>query len=435
MKNTDATPDAGSASEGTVLSRRSALKICAAAGGLYLAAPMINCGRFQAFAQAGATYSARAIDLVEGSLVIDMLSVLGGERWEKMWDSADAIGESDFQWLKSSGVGAFHAAINPFGSRAREQAFKEFGRLNSLILYKSAHAVRIGSAGDFERVKREGKAGFLLGAQNSVHFENVDDVDAFWLLGQRVSQLTHNDGNRIGSGGMAWFDRGLTEFGAAVVERMNKTGMTIDVAHCADRTTLEAIEASSKPVAISHANCRALNPGYPRCKTDEALRKMAAKGGVMGLTVLRAFVRGEDPTTIEHWLDHVDYVAKLVGVEHVGIGSDAGFGTGSPEQQMKQMKWYEGLPSNIKKFYRFRTRFGIDGLDHPKRVYDIAEGLIRRGYSDADIRGVLGLNFKRMLEETWSRTALRGNPPSTHVEPNANPTRSSSLYTAADASP
>jgi membrane dipeptidase len=435
MKNTDATPDAGSASEGTVLSRRSALKICAAAGGLYLAAPMINCGRFQAFAQAGATYSARAIDLVEGSLVIDMLSVLGGERWEKMWDSADAIGESDFQWLKSSGVGAFHAAINPFGSRAREQAFKEFGRLNSLILYKSAHAVRIGSAGDFERVKREGKAGFLLGAQNSVHFENVDDVDAFWLLGQRVSQLTHNDGNRIGSGGMAWFDRGLTEFGAAVVERMNKTGMTIDVAHCADRTTLEAIEASSKPVAISHANCRALNPGYPRCKTDEALRKMAAKGGVMGLTVLRAFVRGEDPTTIEHWLDHVDYVAKLVGVEHVGIGSDAGFGTGSPEEQMKQMKWYEGLPSNIKKFYRFRTRFGIDGLDHPKRVYDIAEGLIRRGYSDADIRGVLGLNFKRMLEETWSRTALRGNPPSTHVEPNANPARSPSLYTAADASP
>jgi len=435
MKNTDATPDAGSASEGTVLSRRSVLKICAAAGGLYLVAPMINCGRFQAFAQAGAMYSARAIDLVEGSLVIDMLSVLGGERWEKMWDSADAIGESDFQWLKSSGIGVFHAAINPFGSRAREQAFREFGRLNSLILYKSAHAVRIGGAGDFERVKREGKAGFLLGAQNSVHFENVDDVDAFWLLGQRVSQLTHNDGNRIGSGGMAWFDRGLTEFGAAVVERMNKTGMTIDVAHCADRTTLEAIEASSKPVAISHANCRALNPGYPRCKTDEALRKMAAKGGVMGLTVLRAFVRGEDPTTIEHWLDHVDYVAKLVGVEHVGIGSDAGFGTGSPEEQMKQMKWYEGLPSNIKKFYRFRTRFGIDGLDHPKRVYDIAEGLIRRGYSDADIRGVLGLNFKRMLEETWSRTALRGNPPSTHVEPNANPTRSSSLYTAADASP
>src|SRR2546425_9970280 len=73
--------------------------------------------------------------------------------------------------------------------------------------------------------------------------------------------------------------------------------------------------------------------------------------------------------------------------------------------------------------------------DHRKRVYDIAEGLIRRGYSDADVRGVLGLNFKRMLEETWSPRALRGNASSAHVEPNANPARSPSLYTAADAGP
>jgi len=266
---------------------------------------MINRGRFQAFAQSGATYSAHAIDLVEGSLVIDMLSALGAERWEKMWHSANAVDASDFQWLKSSGISVFHLTGTTFGARAREYAFKEFARLNSLILYKSAHGMRIDSAADFERVKREGKAGFLL-------------------------------------------------------------GMTVDISHCADRTTLEAIEASSKPVAVTHANCRALNPGYPRCKTDEAIRKMAAKGGVMGLTVLRAFVRSEEPTT-------------------------------------EEMEWYGGLPSNAKKFYRFRTRIEIDGLDHPKRVYDIAEGLIRRGYSDADIRGVLGLNFKRMLEETWSR--------------------------------
>src|SRR6266705_2080086 len=143
MKNTDITPDADSAPEGRVLSRRRALKICAAAGGLYLAAPMVNCGRFQAFAQTGATYSAHAIDLVESSLVIDMLSALGGERWEKMWRNANAIGESDFQWLKSSGISVFHVAGTTFGSRAREYAFKEFASLNSLILYKSAHAMRI----------------------------------------------------------------------------------------------------------------------------------------------------------------------------------------------------------------------------------------------------------------------------------------------------
>src|SRR5881396_2108312 len=191
---------------GATGSRRSVLKACAAACGLCLVAPMINRGRFQAFAQTEATYSARAIDLVEGSLVIDMLSALGGGRWAKMQRSADAIADSDFQWLKSSGIGVFHLSGTTFGARAREYAFKEFASLNSFVLYNSAHAMRIGSAADFERVKREGKAGFLFGMQNSVHFDTVDDVETFWSLGQRVSQLTHNDRDRIGSGGMAWFD-------------------------------------------------------------------------------------------------------------------------------------------------------------------------------------------------------------------------------------
>ena len=114
----------------------------------------------------------------------------------------------------------------------------------------------------------------------------------------------------------------------------------------------------------------------------------------MGLTVLRAFVRSEDPTTTEHWLDHVDHVAKLVGVEHVGIGSDADITVSSTKEDMA---WYDTFPAKVKKFYRFRTAFGIDGLDHPRRVFDITQGLIRRGYSDAHIRAVLGLNFKRLL--------------------------------------
>jgi membrane dipeptidase len=152
-------------------------------------------------------------------------------------------------------------------------------------------------------------------------------------------------------------------------------------------------------VAITHSNARALNPGYPRCKTDETIRKMAAKGGVMGMTVLRAFVRGEDPTTTEHWLDHVDHVARLVGIEHVGIGTDADVFTSSPKEGMDR---YATLPAKIRNYYRFRTSFGIDGLDHPKRIFDITEGLIRRGYSDAHIRAVLGLNFKRLLADAWS---------------------------------
>jgi membrane dipeptidase len=377
------------------------LKACAAVCGLYLVAPMINRGRFQVFAQDRAEYSGRAIDLVADALVIDMLSALGvvGKRWERWIDGPAGFTRADAEAMRSSGVTVFHLAGTTAGAKAGDHAYRDFARLNSLVLYHGDYLMRIASADDFERAKREDKAGLLLGTQNSEHFDKVEDVDAFWRLGQRVSQLTHNDGNRLGSGGMARFETGLTEYGAAIVERMNKVGMTVDVAHCDDRTTLDAIEASSKPIAVTHSNARALNPGYARCKTDEAIGKMARKGGVMGLTVMRAFVRGADPTTTAHWLDHVDHVARLVGIEHVGIGTDADVFLSSRQEEMD---WYETLPKKIKKFYRFRTGFGIDGLDHPKRVFDITEGLIRRGYSDADIRAVLGLNFKRLLSETWA---------------------------------
>jgi membrane dipeptidase len=150
----------------------------------------------------------------------------------------------------------------------------------------------------------------------------LDDVDLFHGLGQRVSQLTYNARNLIGNGSTERRDDGLSDYGLAVVSRMNQVGMAVDVSHSGDRTTLDAIEASTRPVLITHSNCRALVPGHPRCKTDEAIRKMAAAGGVMGITGVRMFVRAEEPTTIEHVLDHFDHVARLTSVEHVGLGSD-----------------------------------------------------------------------------------------------------------------
>ena len=110
--------------------------------------------------------------------------------------------------------------------------------------------------------------------------------------------------------------------------------MLIDMSHCGDRTTLDAIELSQKPIAITHSNCQALTP-HPRNKTDEAIRKLAAKGGVMGITGVRMFVRDRDPTTVANMADHIDHVVKLAGIEHVGIGSDAdlnGYDDMKPDQ-------------------------------------------------------------------------------------------------------
>jgi membrane dipeptidase len=258
--------------------------------------------------------------------------------------------------------------------------------------------MRVDSAADLERVKSSGKVGVLLGVQNSEHFQSVDDVDLFRSLGQRVSQLTYNTRNLIGNGSTERRDEGLSDFGVSIVERMNKVGMAVDVSHCGDRTTLDAFEVSKKPVLITHSNCRALVPGHPRLKTDEAIKKMAATGGVMGITGVRMFVRAEEPTTIEHVLDHFDHVAKLVGVEHVGLGSDMdldGYDDMPPEENKR-------LRANYKDSYGFREKIDIEGLDHPKRVFDLTEGLIRRKYSDQHIELILGGNFKRVLAQIWT---------------------------------
>ncbi|MCC6391516.1 MAG: membrane dipeptidase [Bryobacterales bacterium] len=128
---------------------------------------------------------------------------------------------------------------------------------------------------------------------------------------RRVAARVFDAGDRTGAvdGG----DRhAVSTFGLDIVERMNAVGMAVDVSHCGDRTTLDAFEASKKPVLITHSNCRALS-GHPRCKTDEAMRRMAQTGGVMGITGVRMFVKASEPTTVEDVLDHFDYAARVAG--------------------------------------------------------------------------------------------------------------------------
>jgi membrane dipeptidase len=258
--------------------------------------------------------------------------------------------------------------------------------------------MRVDSADDLDRLKSSGKVGVILGVQNSEHFRSPADVDYFHTLGQRVSQLTYNTRNLIGNGSTERRDEGISDFGAAIIERMNKVGMAVDVSHCGDRTTLDAFEISKKSVLITHSNCRALAPGHPRCKTDEAIKKMAASGGVMGITGVRMFVKNDEPTTVEHYLDHFDHVKKLAGVEHLGVGSDIdldGYDDMPAEENKRLRAAYKGS-------YGFREKIDIEGVDHPKRIFDLTEGLIRRKYADREIELVLGGNFKRVLAQIWS---------------------------------
>lgn len=382
------------------ISRRSLIRGAVSASASVLAAPMLNLGRFRLFAHSPAEYSARAIALLERSLVIDMLGLLTLDfpLMGKIAANPELFTPEMFRRFRDSGINVIHPAVGLGGVNAHEAALTWFAGWNGVIAGNDQHMMRIDSAADLERVKGSGKLGILLGLQNAAHFRRPDDVNAFFGLGQRVAQLTYNSRNLIGNGSTERRDDGISDFGVSIIERMNQVGMAIDVSHCGDRTTLDAFELSKRPVLITHSNCRALVPGHPRVKTDEAIRAMAKSGGVMGITAVRMFVRDREPTTVEHVLDHFDHVAKLVGPEHLGVGSDI------------DLDGYDDMPAEINKqlragykgSYGFREKIDIEGLDHPKRMFDLTEGLIRRKYTDAQIEGILGGNFRRVLTAIWS---------------------------------
>ena len=367
------------------------------------AATMIHRGRYKLSAASEQTYSARAIELVQRTTVVDMLAPpwLSLTVLMKMLLNPENFKEEHLAPYKESGINVFHIATDTAepGVDVYLRTLQLLSGYNTFLARHEEWFERIDTRARLDGIKSTGKIGILLGVQNSVHFRKVDDVDYFYGLGQRVSQLTYNSRNYIGNGCYERRDDGLSDFGLAVVERMNKVGMAVDVSHCGDRTTLDAFDVSKEPVLVTHSNCRALNPTQARCKTDEAIKAMAAKGGVMGITEVRDFVSGKEPTTFENMLDHFDYASKLVGVEHVGIGSDIdllGYDAMPPEE-MKRL-----LGTSAKENASVREKLDVDGLNYAKRPFDIAEGLIRRKYSDANIEAILGGNFRRVLKEIWT---------------------------------
>ena len=379
------------------ISRRRFVKLAAGSAAV---TPFINLGSYQLFAASDQVYSDRAITLVNDSLVMDMLSLLDMTKlFAAMASGEDPVkfSREELLAIKESGIDVFHPAVGMGGPSVQLDVMTFIAAYNGLVAEHPDLLARVDSVVDIDEVRRSGKIGIILGIQNSDHFKTVDDVKRYYYAGQRISQLTYNTQNRIASGSTDRVDGGISDFGVSVVSAMNDIGMVVDVSHCGDQTTLDAFELSTRPVLITHSNCRSLTPGHPRCKTDEAIKTMAASGGVMGVTAVRNFVKGDEPTTIEHYIDHIDHIVKLVGIEFAGVGTDsdlAGY-----DAMPKEM--YDKLLANYKASYAFRERLDIDGLNHPKKMYDLTEALIQRGYSDDNIKAILGGNFRRVLGEIW----------------------------------
>lgn len=384
------------------VTRRNALTALA----LGAIAPTVLRGRYRLFAQSSDTYSSRAIQLVRQSTVVDLLNQfqfadyrVSPVKIDQWLANPHSFTAEDAARYRNSGINVFCLGD---GEDAYDDAVKFMAQWNGFIAANADTFVRIDRASDIAKAKAAGKVGIAITTQVSGHFRSPDDVNAFFGLGQRLSQLTYNFNNKIGSGFLENRDGGLSVFGLSIMKRMEQVGMAVDVSHCGDQTTLDALAAATKPVVFSHANARALLPGHLRCKTDEAIQKMAKTGGVMGVNFIRFMVRNAEPVTIEHALDHVDYIAKLVGVEHVGMGSD--LDVVGNANTMGGSGFDPKTQPNFSR-YQYHEETGgaitIKGLDHAKRVFDFTEGLIRRGYSDANISLILGGNATRVFGAIW----------------------------------
>jgi membrane dipeptidase len=345
-------------------------------------------------------YPERVQRLVKESLVIDMLNqfLYRADKQDTLneWLSKpNAFQSSDFKQFADSGVNAINFGL---GADSLREAVELFARWNGFILEYSQWLMRIDKAEDFARCKSMGRYGIILGLQSSAQFETVEAVDTCYAAGQRISQLCHNFRSAVADGAFEPKDAGISEFGGKVIERMNALGMAVDLGHASDRTKLEACELSKAPLILSHGNCRALNPESLRACTDEAIRAIARRGGVMGIACIAFMVKGSEPVTVDDVIDHIDHVRDLVGIEHVGIGTDAGIESndlGSP-QVLKDI-----LAKGDPRYRVHGTHEVVAGLEGANRIHELTAALIRRGYSDEHIKLVLGGNWQRVLREIW----------------------------------
>lgn len=339
-----------------------------------------------------------AEDLYARSIVVDMLAdeVRDQEGLKFIKDSAVTCISTTLgvrRPEKENAQGAYMLNGFPLSAAVEDcAAWNRFIKDNHSVLAPAR------TTGEIRRAKQEGKRAVMLNFQNTPIEGRLENLDMFHSLGVRTMQLTYNERNDIGDGSTERTNAGVSTFGLSVIERMNELGIMVDSSHSSHQTSFDAIEFSKKPSIFSHTNCAALND-HPRNKTDEHIRKLAAKGGVMGLTTVNVMVKRDLPVTMSDFIDHIDHIVELVGIDHVALGSDTlvrGWPTDPKEKETFLAAYGEPF---FKSSYRFRYPLGTDGLNDEHKWKYLTAGLIKRGYKEEAIVKILGGNWLRVFGE------------------------------------
>ena len=289
-----------------------------------------------------------------------------------------------------------------------EGAIDETARWLSLLARPDSPWIHVRKAVDIERAHKEGRVGFIMGWQNALPFGDcVDRVRLFYELGLRVVQLTYNQANLIGDGCLEDRNAGLSKLGRQIVEAMNQVGMAIDLSHTGEQTCLDTARMSSQPVLLTHANAYSV-AARPRNKSDAVLRAVAESGGIVGVSV-HGFMnwKGDpkSPPTLDGFVEHVRYVANLVGYEHIGMGNDfASVSDSSVTEailEMSKSKFAGATGEYIAAFgNKLESRYPAE-TPSPREMGRITLALSRAGLSESQIEGILGRNFLRAFSQIW----------------------------------
>jgi len=270
------------------------------------------------------------------------------------------------------------------------------------------HFMLARSAADIRRAKQLGKTAIVMYFQNGRPIEDdLGRLAQFHERGVMNMNLTQNTRNFIGDGCLEHSNAGLSNFGRLVVKEMNRLRMLIDLTHAGERTSLEALELSTRPCVISHSNPRRLVDN-PRNVTDEQIKRCAEAGGVIGACPWGPISwqgRHETPPGIPTLLQHLEYLVELVGIDHVGIGSDQTI-TKDPNVVLARSTAYNvQFPEVIEQFTKaFGHTPDTLTIHQPVRAHrfpEVTAALLKRGWTPPDVQKVMGLNFLRVYEEVW----------------------------------
>jgi membrane dipeptidase len=253
-------------------------------------------------------------------------------------------------------------------------------------------------AGDILAAKREGKIAVVLGFQNAKAIEDdLTLLEFFHLLDVRIIQLTYEYRNFIGNGVGERVDGGLSRFGLKAVAELNRLGIVIDLSHVGEHTTLDAVEASSAPVIVSHTVAKAVH-GHFRGVSDTILRAVSQRGGCIGVAGLSLFLRSDGVqrgSTVGDYVDHMEHMIQVAGVDHVGIGFDIGFKR-TEEDSQRIASTYPEFAVNPPLALRYASE-----INRADKAPNLTRELARRGYGEAEVRKLLGLNWYRVFSRIW----------------------------------